>query len=118
MHVTRQQSVLIFALGTVLNSLRSRVKPPLSISLSKSAFIDIVLKTGIIGVKDRELYRLLEVLEEKNIVQYDGLSLLLSPRGEKSFLGIVKTISPFLKVQNSLANKIPSSSKTRTVLSL
>ncbi len=118
MQVTRQQSVLIFALGTVLQSLRSRVRPPLSISLSKSAFIDIVLKTRIIGVKDRELYRLLEVLEDKKLLQYDGLSLLFSSRGEKVFSKIVKTVGPFLNVQNSLAGKIPSSGKARTVLSV
>ena len=120
MKLNKQQKLVLYALGLSYKQFHNNFKDkPLDISVSKSAFIELAMKSNITSIKERAIYKNLEFLEQKKIVSYKNKSLALSQRGNKLFENLNKEVSPFLNLTETFnsQNILNFTKKARTVLS-
>ncbi len=119
MAITHVEKYILFVLGLCERELHKRVAgKPLEITLSKSAFIELVMHSGVAGKKERALYKNLESLEHRKLLKYYHSVIHLTERGEKQFSLIAKTIDPFIRVHDVLLSTdlLKSTKKARAVL--
>lgn len=82
MPLTRNQRQILFALGQFYHSLNQPlVEKPLRIKTSKIAFIELLLKSGIVSKQERAAYKNLETLENKKLIAYVRRMITFTERG-------------------------------------
>ncbi|MDO8661552.1 MAG: hypothetical protein Q7K43_06695 [Candidatus Woesearchaeota archaeon] len=119
MSLSKVETYILFVLGLCERELHKRMQgKPLEITLSKSAFIELIMHSGVAGKKERALYRNLESLEKRKLLKYDHSIINLTERGEKQFSLIAKTIDPFIRVRDVLSSTdlLKSTKKARAIL--
>lgn len=79
---------------------------PLSLSVSKSVFIDLVKSAKIIEKSTRALYKNLEVLEKKKLIAYKNKFLIPTSRGLKYFHNMNKAINPYVHLSEVIKGDI------------
>ena len=110
MKYTKTQRFMLFSLGAWFEEANKRIKDkPLQVSISKTLFIELVLKSGIAKKQTRALYKNLEVLEKKKLISYENKGLKLTKRGEKLYTAIKNGINPYMNVLKKLREKSPTS---------
>jgi hypothetical protein len=107
MKVTKTQRFMLYTLGKWLEEAGKKVKKPLTISISKSIFIDAVKKSGIAKKHQRSLYKNLEILEKKKLITYKHKELKLTSKGKRLYAEIDKQIKPYIFVHTRLGEKGP-----------
>lgn len=121
MKLNKQQKLVLYALGLSYKHFHNNFKDkPLDISVSKSAFIELAMKSNITSIKERAIYKNLEFLEQKRIISYKNKSLYLSQRGNKLFEKLNKEVSPFLNLTETFnsQNILNFTKKAKTVLAV
>jgi hypothetical protein len=119
MKVTRTQKWMIFALGSWFGEAQKKIHgSPLLVSVSKIAFIDFLLSTGLVTKHKRALYKNLEVLEKRKWIVYDNRELLLTHTGLRTFEKIYEELLPYLTVKDKLASQdvLKYTKKVQTIL--
>ncbi len=99
MKLSEQQKFILFALGKCSEKSNQSLKAKmLEASISKSAFIEIVGKSGITKKKERALYKNLESLEKSKLIAYKNKNLELTERGKDVFDKIHNKLYPYFNL--------------------
>lgn len=118
--LNKQQKLLIFSLGLLHANIYNRFKnKPYSAIISKSAFIELAIKSNITKIKERAIYKNFEYLEKKKYIEYYNKSLILSRKGMKTFNKLIKEMVPFLDVKETFSsekNMLKFTNKAKGVL--
>lgn len=99
MGLSKPQAFVLFALGRCYEECDRRFEgKPLSVNMSKKAFIELARAANMVQKGERAMYKNLEDLESKKLVSYDERSLKLTDRGEKHFQDLLSKVEPFVAV--------------------
>ncbi|MBW2995532.1 hypothetical protein KY312_04205 [Candidatus Woesearchaeota archaeon] len=108
--MTKKQDLILFILGNWYLEANKKIQNTnLEIAISKTVFIDLVKKANLADKKDRALYKNLETLEKKKLINYENKNLCLTKRGMKLFNKLNKQISPYLSILSIIKSKNPLS---------
>jgi hypothetical protein len=95
--LSKPHQLMLFSLGQCYKQLNKRFEDaPLEVSISKAAFIETLLASGLVGKKSRALYKNLKVLEKESLVLYDDKELRFTKRGYKRFVQLTRGVTPFI----------------------
>src|SRR3989338_2699113 len=95
--LTRSQQLVLYSLGLCYQQLNKRFEDkPLEASVSKIAFIDMVLSSGLFAKKARALYKNLETLEKKKLIVYGHKHIHFTQRGYTAFGRLIREFEPFV----------------------
>ena len=77
----------------------------------------MVNKAGIAKKQERALYKNLEILEKKKLIDYNNKKLMLTKKGKKLYDKINDQVNPYLELYDKL-KKEPTSytKKVQTIL--
>ncbi len=110
MKTTRVQNFMLFTLGKWFEEANKKIKnKSLQVSISKKTFIEVVKTAKFAEKQERALYKNLEILEKKKLIEYKNKELDLTERGKKLYADINKRLMPFFNVFNKLKKKGPIS---------
>lgn len=99
MNLSEKQKFILFVLGKLYEESNRKLKEKiLQVSISKSAFIEIVKKGGLTEKGERALYKNLEDLEKLNYISYENRILKLTKKGEKEYNKINKQLMPYFNI--------------------
>ena len=118
MKSTRTQRFILYSLGKWFEEANKKIKnKSLKVSISKTSFIELALKSGIAKKQKRALYKNLETLEKRKFLTYKNKELELTKKGEKLFKEIKEDLKPYILVYKKLKGKSPVSytKKVQTV---
>src|SRR3989344_1786567 len=95
--LSKTHQLVLYSLGECYRQLNKRFEDaPLEVSVSKTLFIKLQMDAGLVGKRERALYKNFELLEKKKFVSYINSQLRFTPRGYKAFSKISKEISPYV----------------------
>ncbi len=115
MRLTKTERLVLFALGQFYQQLNQPLDHKvLKIRTSKIAFITFLLHSEIITQKSRALYKNLESLEKKKLIEYEGRMIKFTSIGLEILTKINKEVSMFLQLREFFQGKKPK--KLQTVL--
>ena len=101
MRLTRPQWLILYALGEFYQSLNQPlVEKPLQLQTSKITFIEHLLASKIITKQERAVYKNLELLEKKKLIQYDNKMVQLTEYGLKELQKMTIDLEQFAAVEN------------------
>lgn len=104
--VSKKHLFVLFALMQYLKKVNKKFKKqPLAASVSKINFIRILKTSKITAKSQRGLYRNLEVLEKKKLIDYDTKFLKLTKKGLAKAREMEKDIIPYLSLIKKLEKK-------------
>jgi len=110
MKTTKVQRFILFTLGKWFEEANKKIKhKPLKVSISKTVFIELVKAAAFSKKQERALYKNLEILEKKRLLEYDNKELELTARGRKLYEEIDGIIKPYFNVLSKLQEKSPVS---------
>jgi len=110
MKTTKKQMFILFILGMWYLEANKKIKNKnLEVAISKSVFIDLVKKAQFVEKKERALYKNLEILEKKKLINYKNRNLALTQRGMKLFNKLNSEVSPYLSILSIIKSKNPLS---------
>ena len=110
MKTTKVQRFILFSLGKWFEEANKKIKhKPLKVSISKRIFIDLVKIAKIAKKQERALYKNLEILEKKKLIEYDNKELELTKKGKKLYEEINNNMKPYINVFKKLKEKSPIS---------
>ncbi len=118
MKTTRVQNFILFTLGKWFEEANKKIKDKsLQVSISKKTFIDLVKTAQFAKKQERALYKNLEILETKRMIEYQNKEIKLTKRGKELYEDISKRLDPFFKVYKKLKETDPTSytKKVQTV---
>ncbi|MEM3153959.1 MAG: hypothetical protein QW165_00115 [Candidatus Woesearchaeota archaeon] len=99
MGLSKPQAFVLFALGRCYEECERRfADKPLSVHMSKKAFIELARAAGMVRKGERAMYKNLEDLESKKLISYENKSLRLTERGERRFQELLAKVEPYLAV--------------------
>lgn len=102
-NISQKKRFILFTLGEYYSEANKKLKEKdLLVSISKSVFIDLLMKTKIISKKERALYKDLEDLEATRLISYTNRVLKLTTKGKKEYNKIRKEIIPYLNLAKIL----------------
>jgi hypothetical protein len=101
MKITKVQKLILFSLAQFYQSINQPlIEKPLKLSTSKIAFIESLKESKIIVKKDRALYKNLESLEHKKLIEYEKRMIKFTTIGLKEIKKIEQEIKQFIDVKN------------------
>lgn len=118
MKATKVQKFMLFTLGKWFEEANEKIKDrPLRVSISKTLFIDLVKKAQFAKKQERALYKNLEILGKRKLIEYKNKELELTNKGKKLYEEINKSLEPYFNVFKKLKEKDPISytKKVQTV---
>lgn len=99
MSLTNIQKRILFSLGQCYKKLNQPYQDkPLTVLISKIAFIELVKQADFIKKQERALYKNLELLEMKKLIEYSDKKIKLTQRGKRVFHRIEKETRPYLEI--------------------
>jgi hypothetical protein len=108
MKTSKVQNYILFTLGKWFEEANKKIKnSSLKVSISKTTFIDLVKTAKFAKKQERALYKNLEILEKKKLVEYQNKELELTKRGKKLYEEINDSLKPFFNVFQKLKDKNP-----------
>ncbi|MBI4152988.1 hypothetical protein HY497_00560 [Candidatus Woesearchaeota archaeon] len=95
--LTKTHQLMLYTLGQCYQQLNQRFHDaPLEVSISKVGFIEALLLSGLVGKKERAIYKNLEVLEKQKLISYEDRQLRFTARGYKAFSTVQRTVEPYI----------------------
>lgn len=103
MKISKKHLFVLFSLIGYLKKVNRRFKnKPLEASVSKIDFIRFIQSSKISEKSQRGLYKNLEILEKKKLIEYGNRFLKLTKRGLTKARDIEMEIKPYLDVMKKL----------------
>jgi len=100
MKITKTQRLIIYSLGQFYQQLNQPLTTkPIKVRTSKIAFITFLLHSSIIITQNRALYKNLETLEDKELINYEGRMITFTPLGLTILDKINQEVNQFIKLQ-------------------
>ena len=116
MKLSKPQRLILFALGQFYASLNQPlVEKPVQVRTSKIAFIEHSLQAKIISKRERALYKNLETLENKKLINYENKMIVFTESGLKELEKINKEIQQFISLEEYFQQEKPKR-KLQTVI--
>jgi predicted transcriptional regulator len=118
MKSTKTQRFILYSLGKWFEEANKKIKnTSLAVSISKTSFIELVLNSGIAKKQKRAIYKNLEDLEKRKLINYKNKEMELTKKGKKLFKEIKADLKPYIIVYKKLKEKSPTSytKKVQTV---
>lgn len=101
MSLTKTQQRILYSLGQCYKKLNQPYQnKPLTVLISKIAFIELLKQADFIKKQERALYKNLELLEKKKLLAYKEKKIKLTQRGQRTFNRIEKEIKPFVEIRD------------------
>ena len=99
MKLTDKQKFILFVLRKLYEESNKKMKERLlQISISKSAFIEIVKKGGLTEKGERALYKNLEDLEKADYISYENKILNLTKKGLSVYNKTIRHLAPYFNI--------------------
>lgn len=99
MELTTTQKLILHSLGHFYQSINQPlIEKPLKLQTSKIVFIELLLKSKILSKQERAVYKNLETLEKKRMIEYERRMIRFTDRGLKHLHQIDQEIKPFIEV--------------------
>ena len=110
MKSTKVQKYILYSLGKWFEEANKKIGDnPLQVSISKSVFIDLMKRAEIAQKQERALYKNLEILEEKKLIEYANKELNLTKKGIRLCKEISKECNNYFKLIKKMQEKDPAS---------
>jgi len=94
--LSKPQSLILFSLGQFYQSINQVLNDkPLKLSTSKIAFIELLLDSGMVSKQERALYKNIEGLEKKKLVEYHNRRIRFTEEGLKELRKINQDYKKF-----------------------
>ena len=117
MALTKVQQRILFSLGECHTKLNQPyADKPLKVFVSKIDFIELVKKADFVKKQDRALYKNLELLEKKKLIEYKDKKIKLTQKGKSLFNKIEKEIRPFIEIKEFWNMKVSSGRQIQTYI--
>ena len=101
MVLNSSQKLIVYALSEFYNSLNQPLtEKPVHVRTSKITFIEHLLASKIITKQERAVYKNLELLEKKKLIQYDNKMIQLTEYGLKELQKMTIDLEQFAAVEN------------------
>ena len=105
MELAKSHKLILYSLGQFYAQLNQQlIAKPLQVRTSKIAFITFILHSNIITKKERAIYKNLESLETKKLIEYQSKRIKFTEEGINQFKKINKEIEPFIKIKEFFSN--------------
>jgi len=115
MSLTKTQQKILFSLGLCYQKLNQPyLDKPIKVFISKIEFIELIKSADFIKKQERALYKNLEILEKKKLIEYPEKKIKLTNKGQKLFNSIEKEIKPFLETIDFWSNKFKAKRQLQT----
>ena len=116
--ITKTQRLILYSLGQFYKSLNQPLSEKhLKLRTSKIAFIELLLASGIVGKQERALYKNLETLEEKKLIEYKKRMIKFTLQGVKIMDKINKEVKQFIDVKEYFRDVKKPKRKLQTTIS-
>ena len=100
MKLTRTQRFILYSLSKFYEHLNQPLEDkPLKLRTSKVAFIELLTKSKIIARQERALYKNLEILEKKKLIEYDNRMIRFTKIGLTITARICAEVEMFGKIE-------------------
>ncbi len=117
MKLTKTERLILFSLSQFYSSINQQlVTKPLRLETSKITFIELILQSKIITKQERALYKNLESLEDKKLIEYDNRMIKFTDSGLKMVQKIDREINQFADIKNYFKEIKKTKRKLQTVI--
>lgn len=108
MNLTKTQRLMLYSLGLFYRSLNQPLQEkPLRLRTSKIAFIELLKESKIITKQVRALYKNLETLESKRLIDYEKKMVMFTELGLKELEKIHQERRQFSEVEKHFSESKP-----------
>lgn len=117
MKLTRAQRLILYALGHFYQSINQPlVEKPVKLQTSKITFIEHLEHSQIIYKQERALYKNLEMLERRNLIEYENKMIKFTEGGLKELYKINREIKQCIDVDRYFQQAELPKRKLQTVI--
>ena len=118
MHLSGKKKEMLYILGQFFKETDKKfAEAPLSVSVSKAEFIDVIMSLTAISKKERAAYKDLESLGKEKYIIYEGRMLMMSKKGFKEYADIIAENKRFNEITQKIeAHRIRFKRKIQTKL--
>jgi len=100
MSLTNTQKRILYSLGQCYQKLNQPYQDkPLKVLISKIAFIELIQQAEFTKKQPRALYKNLEFLEKKKLIEYKERKIKLTQKGQRFFNKIEKETKPYFNIK-------------------
>lgn len=115
--LTKTERLILFSLSQFYSSINQQlVTKPLRLETSKITFIELILQSKIITKQERALYKNLESLEDKKLIEYDNRMIKFTDSGLKMVQKIDREINQFVDIKEYFKEIKKTKRKLQTVI--
>ena len=115
--LTKTERLILFSLSQFYSSINQQlVTKPLRLETSKITFIELLLQSKFITKQKRALYKNLEILEDKKLIEYDNRMIKSTDSGLKMFQKIDREINQFVDIKDYFKEIKKTKRKLQTVI--
>ncbi len=108
---------MLYSLGQCYQQLNKRFHDaPLEVSISKVGFIEVLLASGLVGKKERAIYKNLETLEKKKLISYEEMELRFTGKGYQMFNKVSEGVGPYILHHQFWESNVPVTRKMQARL--
>ncbi len=101
MKLTAVHESVLYSLGQFYQSINQPLtEKPVRLRTSKIVFIEVLLQSKILPKQKRAVYKNLESLERKKLIEYYNHMIAFTPKGMRELQTINKRIRPFVDIEN------------------
>ena len=117
MALTKTQQRILYSLGQCYQRLNQPLKDkPVKIFISKIDFIQLVKQANFVKKKERALYKNLELLGKKKLIEYKDKKIKLTQKGQRIVNKIEKETKPFVLIRDFWDKEIKSNRQLQTYI--
>lgn len=116
MKTVKTQRLILYSLGQFYHSINQPlIEKPVKLRTSKITFIELLLESKIITKQERALYKNLETLEKKKLIEYEHHLIKFTEKGLKELEKINKELKQFSNMEKYFL-EAKSKRKLQTVI--
>ena len=117
MKLTKPQRLILFSLGKFYQSIdQALTEKPLKLRTSKIAFIELLMDSKIISKQERALYKNLESLENKKLIEYVNRRIKFTELGLKELKKVNHEIKKFVDIETYFSDVKKPNRKLQTTI--
>jgi len=117
MKLTSVQRLILHSLGQFYHSINQPlIEKPVRLQTSKITFIELLLKSGLIGKQERAIYKNLETLEKKKLIGYEQRMIKFTETGLQELDKFKTEINKYIDVEKYFKQAQLPKRKLQTVI--
>ena len=117
MSLTKTQQRILYSLGHCYQNLNEPYQDkPLKVRISKIAFIELIKQADFMKKQERALYKNLELLEKRKLIEYIDKKIRLTQKGQRFFNKIDKEVRPFMHIKEFWGQSLKSDRGLQTFI--